>query len=186
MKNHPDRTELLLAVKSPSVEINSHLEKCQDCAEIFAMLVKFQVAGKTELTDAPAHLITKVKQLFEQHESVLAKLKRNAFELIFDSWSNLAPASVRNSAVLHERRIQFQAETLLFDLRAEKQKSDWNFTVQVTLEGSPDEVKVVIGKKEYSVNEFGLIQWNSKKPPTSIRLIDKDTSIELPEIRWKI
>ena len=185
MNNHPDRTELLQGVKSISPDIQSHLESCQDCHEIYKMMQQFQVAGKSELINAPAHLIEKAVSLIGS-SSILQKLKSLSCKIAFDSWANLQPASVRNSSVLDDRRVQIKAENFLFDLRAEKENGKWNFTAQVSIEGtSESDIKIAVGKKEFAVNEFGLIQWSSKLPPKKITLTDKQNKLELPEITWK-
>ena len=185
MDMHLSRKELIeLARKEPLV-MNSHLESCEDCRRLVYLLKEFYVIDKDPLQDAPDDLIKKIKSLFK-HKSIKKRIQISIARLTFDSWSVVQPIGVRDESSVDSRRVRFEAENIILDIRAEQQKGCWTFVAQIN-DDSPEVYENIlkIGKNKLQADSDGLYQWTSKNPPKSISIHTAVKIIEIPKLLWK-
>lgn len=183
--SHPDRTELLKASQSPTPSVTEHLKRCSACRELFDLLAEYPVAGELLLAPAPSGWIERAASLMAPG-SIGATVRKLLARVSFDSWAVPSAVGVRSLGGGMERRLRFKAESLVFDLRAEKGTEGWNFVAQVRSEGTPAPVaELRAGRTVIPTNPNGLYHWSSKHPPAKLSLYVNGTQIELPEVPWK-
>ncbi len=185
MTRHPTRKELLEAARSNSDQYTAHFKACADCRELFEFYRAYQVAGKLPLGDAPEGWIVRAAKLAEE-ESVFTRVKELLAGLVFDSWTTPVSVGVRGGGTQQERRLRFQIDDLMLDLRAEKQKNGWDFVAQLSGDRVAQENFVIlVAHQELRVNSEGFYQWSSKTPPKQIRIRSDKYIVQTPDISWK-
>jgi hypothetical protein len=185
MSRHPNRRELLDAARSNGHDFDDHLRTCEQCKELFELFRAYQVAGNLPLAEAPEAWILKAVDLARQSRA-LAGIKNLLARLSFDSWAMPVSVGVRGGEAQQERRLRFEVDDLLLDLRAEKRKQGWDFIAQLT--GSrvtEGEFRLLVSNQELRVNDEGFYQWSSKRPPRQIRLRSDNYVVAIPDISWK-
>lgn len=187
MKNnfHPNRNEIIIAAKGSSAAIKNHLADCDWCSLYFEFLSRFQSAGLLPLNNAPQAWIERAVAIASER-SLAGEFKRLAAKITFDSWAMPLPQGVRGEVLIQERRIRFEANDKLFDLRAEHRKKHWDFTAKVTdRAGHAVDCTLIAGKKELEADENGFYQWTSIKPPSDLKIKTETGEIIIPELKWK-
>ena len=181
---HVDRSAMLQMIRSNTVS-SLHLKECPECSLLYKLLHQYTVAGEETLPDAPAAWIRTAGAIARQ-QRISNVLQRIMANLSFDSWSTPLAVSVRSHGTLAERRLRFETEHVLVDLRAEKQTRGWDFVAQVTAaQNQPSAVTMYSGRTVVPSTDGILFQWTSKKPTSIIRIQVDSALIELPEISWK-
>jgi hypothetical protein len=143
------------------------------------------------LPNPPATWVLKACQLAtDSKTSLTEKIVVAAEELFgsltFDSWELLAPTGVRGVEASVERRLRFEADGHILDLRAEKDNENWEFVAQVFKSGqSIDSFVIRVGDIEVHPTDGKFYQWSSTYPPEKITLIDKANLINFSNISWK-
>jgi hypothetical protein len=186
MTNHTKRPDLIRASKgiSTSATIGRHIAQCEDCSEFFEIYRRFPVSGQMPLTEAPSGWITKAAEIMAEGRLVAA-IKRLAATLSFDSWSQPALAGVRSVGSVSERRIRFETEEFLFDLRVEQERQGYLMTARLTHQDEPYRGFVVTHSTGVvGADVDGYYEWTSLRPPKKISLKSNDVEIVLPEIVW--
>jgi len=185
MIKHLSRKELIkLAQEEPTV-INSHIKSCEDCRQLVYLLRTYFVIDKDPLPDAPDDMINKAKALIKsrrinkRNNIILAKLT-------FDSWSAIQPVGVRDESGVDSRRVRFEDDEIILDIRAEQQKEGWTFVAQIKNDSPEASENILeVGKKRLQIDPDGLYQWSSKNPPKTISIHTAAKIIKIPELLWK-
>lgn len=179
---HLTREELIELARSPKATRPDHLIECNECRLSLDLLAFFDVSGNTPLPDPPESWIKKAGAI--GHASRVPKnLKRVKARLIYDSWQTAQPVGVRGSISSDHRRIEFESQGRVLDLRAERSKEGWTFTAQ--LSGTPDSNNLLVcGSQTIWPDANGLFQWTSKRPPRKISVHIDNESVDLPEFKW--
>ncbi len=151
-------------------------------AELF---LRYQLANEPPLSDAPIGWRTKAAELAAGSSRVGKTLVRLAATLTFDSWV-AAPGGVREVASMEERRLRFEVEGVIVDIRAERRDRGWDFVAGI-IQGVPPDVPISlsVGSKTVKPGETGALQWSSTRLPSTVVLHVGRTEIELPELSWK-
>lgn len=148
------------------------------------LLVRYQVAGKLPLTEPPDAWVARAKEIATA-ASPVSFIRSLLAKLVFDSWASPHPVGVRGEAAIEQRRIRFEAAPVAVDLRAEHLKSGWSFVAQVTgVELS--QAQLSADRKLLALDEHGICQWSTPKPPRKLAVVTSTHSVELPEITWRI
>lgn len=116
--------------------------------------------------------------------SPVATIRKMLATLAFDSWAQPMPVGVRGGATMEQRRMRFESESVMIDLRAERQKSEWTFVAQVS-GVHRDDVLFTADKQTLTLDEFGICQWSNDKPPKRLAVVTETLTIELPGLTWK-
>lgn len=185
MDSHLSRENLIKAAKDRKSTISGHLASCQECRLELYLLRKYTMTNRIPLQDAPANLIRRAIAIASGPESI-EKSKHIVARIIFDSWSVPQPIGVRGTQSLSDRRLRYEWGGLIFDLRAEKHENQWIFVAEaggIKMADSP--VILEIDKKKLSAGSSGLFHWTSKRAPGTILIHYRNTTIKLPEIKWK-
>ncbi len=165
MNRHPDRQTLLAAAKSDSHKFDQHLSTCESCRELFEFFKAYQVAGNPVLAGAPDEWIRKAVEVAGAH-GALQGIRTLLARLSFDSWATPVSVGVRGGEARQERRLRFQVDDLLLDIRAEKQKQGWDFVAQLSSQTVEQKnFHLLVSRQELRVNSEGFYQWSSKRPP---------------------
>lgn len=186
MTGHIRRQELIRAAKSGSISTTSerHIANCDDCSEFRDLFARFPVSGNIPLIDAPAGWVTKAIEIM-QPGRVASAMRRLAAKLSFDSWSQPALAGVRSVGSVSERRIRFETDGILFDLRVEQERQGYLMTARLTQANEPCSGFVVTHSTGVvGAASDGYFEWTSHRPPKKITLKSNDLEIALPEIVW--
>ena len=147
------------------------------------MLVQFRVAGNIPLAEPPEAWVERVKQL-AAHTTPAAAVRKLLATLAFDSWALPEPVGVRGSASIEQRRVRFEADPVVVDLRGERRRSGWSFVAQVS--GVVHEgAEFKADTHTLLLDEYGICQWSDEKPPTKLAVVTKSVTVELPGLTWK-
>jgi hypothetical protein len=185
MDKHLKRDELIALARKQSDAPNPHLSECTECREAYELLKSFQMAGRSRLQDAPNGWIEAATAL-AQKRHVFESVKKTVAALVFDSWASPQPVGVRGQAALGERRMRFESDQVVFDIRAERLAGKWAFVAQVADKSTPPSpIDLSVDKRELQADAVGLVQWTSGRPPKKILLRSRDIEIEIPELSWK-
>jgi len=179
------RNELIELAKQPA-KLRKTLAQLSEADRLQAELfLRYQVTGEPPLPDAPTGWQLKAAELAAGRSPVRAAFDRLAASLTFDSWAT-APGGIREVASMEERRMRFEADGIILDLRAERRTGGWDFVAGV-IQGVPVDARIslTVGAKKIKPGETGALQWSSTRLPATLILHIDDTTIELPEINWK-
>lgn len=180
---HLTRQELIKAARGQEVASAGHLAECSDCRELVSLFQAFAVARKLHFPDAPIGWIEKAAALGTE-EKIAQKVKAFVARIVFDSWAMPQPMGVRGESVESDRRIRFEAGSIRFDLRAEKQAGGWAFVARA--KGQTElPIHLEADKKKLLPDSAGLYQWSGSRPPRKITLRSEEFVVELPELSWK-
>ncbi len=185
MDKHLSRKELIAIAQQEPILPNSHIESCDDCHRLVYLLKDYFVIGKDSLPNAPSDIIKKAKALI-QSKKIKKIIPINIARLTFDSWATAKPIGVRDESSMNSRRVRFEDDNIVLDIRAEQQIDGWSFVAQIN-DDSPDAAENIleIGKKKLHIDPDGFYQWTSKNPPKSISIHTTVKVIKIPELLWK-
>jgi hypothetical protein len=185
MKEHLSRQQLIEAAQGQSRAGDRHLDTCAECRHLADLLKAYPVSGRPPLPDAPAAWVSRAASLAE-HPSVLERAQSVMARLIFDSWAIPQPIGVRGRGTIDERRVRFESEMIVLDLRAEKHTDGWAFVAQITGERPlTEQATLNVGKKELHADADGLFQWASRRPPADVSVHAGALIVETPRLSWK-
>ncbi len=181
MDQHLTRTELLQAANSQRLN-SAHLEECAECRELVELLRAYCVSGKLHLPDAPVGWIEKAIAIADT-PSLKERARTLIAELVFDSWSMTHAVGVRGGTAAADRRLRFEIQGMVFDMRSEQHEKGWEFVARI----SPLTEKLLLeaDKKRLTPDDSGVFQWSSARPPRKITLRTDDRVVALPELSWK-
>ena len=185
MTKHLSRQELIKAARTEDSSRFRHLDKCNECRDAVDLLRAFDVAGSRQLSSAPEALVEKALNIAAALRRK-GKFAAKVASLIFDSWHEPLPVGVRGEAILTERRLRFEKDGIVFDLRAERHANKWSFVGM--LAGDLPETHTVllkVGGRKNRPDSTGVFHWESKRPPKSLMILLNDlTAVTLPELSW--
>ena len=185
MSDSYKREELITAIRQGRLSSDQIGELPEDERSFAILLRDFDFAGEDHLFDAPETVIRKAESLLDTRvasgrpKSLLAKL-------VFDSWAMPLPAGVRGSATADDRRMRFDLEPFVFDLRVEKQGRTYHCIAEIAgPEDTADRFTVTVDNRKIKAGDEGLFEWSSSKPPRRMAVaIDNEPPVELPELSW--
>lgn len=182
---HLTRQELLeVAQGKPGYDL-THLDNCEQCRIELGLLSHYRMAGRIALPEPPTAWVNKAISLASSQPSLAERVGRVIAELTFDSWSLPAPAGVRGTAPLTQRRLRLEASPIILEIRAEKKAHQWSFVAQAA-GTSPAECRLEVGGNRMQPDGDGFFQWSSKTPPRSLILTAGNLVLEAPELSWKM
>lgn len=182
-ENHLTRQEIIEAARAQEITSNVHVADCADCRELVSLFRSFVVAGVKHFPEPPIGWVERAIAIGAGIVAV-GKLRSFLAKVVFDSWAMPQPIGVRGESVESDRRLRFETESVMLDLRAEKQTRGWAFVAQVKGPAGCS-VQIEADKKKLLPDSVGLYQWSGSRPPRKITLRSDEFVIELPELSWK-
>jgi len=103
----------------------------------------------------------------------------------YDTWGVESTASLRDAAPGHIRRVTLRAGKLVFELVAERRKTDWEFVGRI-YDGNQIRHDFVLraGKNRVLPRSGGFYRWNSGTVPRLVRLNSYQQEIAFEELAW--
>jgi hypothetical protein len=146
------------------------------------LLRVYRVAGKLPLPDAPIGWIERAIAIASPR-NLKERVRTLVAELVFDSWSIPHAVGVRGGTAAADRRLRFEFQGMVFDMRSEQHEKGWEFVARI----SPvtDKLFLEADKKKLTPDDSGVFQWSSARPPRKITLRTDDRVVALPELSWK-
>lgn len=186
MDEHLSRQELIRAARSGDSSRFQHLKKCRECRDAVSLIREYDFSGARHLADAPEELVENALRLALGTISK-KRIPAGVANLTFDSWSEPLPVGVRGEALLGERRLRFEMDGLVFDLRAEQHAGRWVFIGVVSSDlADTRNVFLRVGGRKRSPDSTGVFHWESARPPRKIAIQLNDlTTVTLPELSWR-
>jgi len=180
-----NRKELIEAARRKFIPKSGHFMRCPECQEMYYLLRAFPVSGDLPLPDAPKAMIDKAIAISEK--SGLRNVARQLKALLtLDSWAMPEPIGVRGGNSLADRRLRFESDEVVFDLRGEKSDKQWIFVARaVGKKTISSDFILGADRKLLQPDQNGIYEWKSGRPPRKMSLNSDDLIIELPELSWK-
>ena len=181
---HPDRTDMLKAIESGVVPFESHLTNCKSCRQMYELLSTFGQAGCPSLIHSSSEGLGRHAAIGRRAE--IDRPERSIVGcLVSDSWTQLAPAQVRDATVGLERRLCLRADNITLELVAERLDEKWQFVARVYKEEeATSEFVLKVGTRKLVSQAEGFFHWSSSKPPQTLRLLSESLQINFEKVSW--
>ncbi len=180
---HPERGEMLRAVRTGEVPFQTHLDECEQCRTMFELMAVSQTVGDISRT--------RVSSDSASSSAILPLLIGNWMPRdlvrgtsVLDTWQS-NPAALRDSACGMERRLRFAAGDISLELVVERRPEGYRFVARCYKGGrASSEFVLKIGKERLSPEFRGCYFWTSNRPPRKLQLLSPSTNIECDSILW--
>lgn len=183
-KNHPDRTNMLKAIRAGKSTYAAHVKSCESCRTTYDFLNQIHNQSDFELEHPSPEALARYCRIPGLEES-LSAAKAVQGILIADSWSGPIPIDVRDVTFGHVRRIRLEAGKIALEFVAERRETDWTFVARVYDGGTVSSDYILsIGRRKLLSKSQGFYFWDSKRPPVKISLLGDNSVIEFEQLRW--
>lgn len=179
---HLTREELIALARRPRASHPDHLRECDDCRLAFELLTVFDTSGRSPLPKPSESWIKRAAAIADA-DRVPSVLKRLKARLTYDSWLTPQPVGVRGTSSTAYRRIEFESQGRILDLRAERNKEGWVFVAQLSGASGTNNI-LVCGRQTVWPDDNNLFQWTSVRPPRKISVRIDNELIDLPDLKW--
>lgn len=183
MDNHMTRQQLLTAGTVAEDQWPDHLRTCQVCQQALIMLQQFPLVGRLHLPEPPEAWVKKAKALAAPG-AVTTLVTKLVGRLAFDSWLLPSPAGVRGGAATSDRRLRYEVDPVILDIRIERRGKIWSSVAQISGTGGKS-VNLLINGRVIPLGTGGMAQQSGSQPPRHISLQVDDQTVELPEVSWR-
>jgi len=182
--HHPTRQHMLEAIETGKIGFRSHLKECEPCRILFELLSKFQDMDAGELHHSSPSLLKSIHSIpADTRKKQRAGTIRG--HLVFDSWSDLAYAQLRDCTDDLTRRLILQTGPIKLEIAAERHQDTWEFTARVYDRGKTSTKFVIkIGRRKIEIGPTGFFYWSSKRPPSTVRLLGISHTIRFDGLLW--
>ena len=181
---HPSRKQMLDAIETGRVPFQAHLKQCADCRDFYELLSTYASTGG-------APLIGSTSEAVARYSSISAGRKTRAVpillrgRLISDSWSQVPSVQLRDVGVGMERRLKLEANGIVLDIAAERQRDGWEFVARIYDNNEvTSEFALKVGRQKYMAGSDGFYHWSSRRPPGVFRLLSKALKVEFEKVSW--
>jgi len=192
---HPDRTEMIKAIKSSKIPFEKHLSECDNCRELFQLLTQFAVptsAGPAKGTDSQTDTITEPPANAVIRAGMIPLLVKASRPRIVssgyiehDSWSGMPAMQARNSVSGMERQLQLVAGSVRVGLIAERTHSGWSFIARIyNKESVSSEYVIKVGRQRITSGQSSVYRWQMVRPPRRLVLVSTSGSISFEDVVW--
>ena len=193
---HPDRAEMLAAIKLGTVPFADHLKSCESCRQLFEILSQFGEWEVGKDTGDPGREAGDIR--FEapldsvyRHRAIARLIQSRRPErtidgkVAFDSWADLPAVEVREAALEGERRLRLTADRYTLELIGDRRLDRWEFVARVyDRKKVSSEFILQIGRKKLHPCSQACFFWDAKRPPRRIQLLSPSLKIDFGEVRW--
>ena len=180
--NHPDRTALLAATHTPDADIARHLESCEHCRFLFALLQLPAIDPIGDDLFSPAIYSSAAIAAYERARHPASHLLGS---VAFDSWKEQPEAATRAVEIAEERRLSFSAGDYTLELVAEKERQGWACTARLYCKNKPQHHFILeVGRRKLHAESRRCYFWRMKTPPRSLAISSGDVRIDFGDIPW--
>jgi len=181
---HPDRGEMLRAIRTGRIPFARHLAECEDCQNLFAMLSRVHT-GVEEIDESPGeHAVYRHRAIALLVQSRHPRSSVDG-DVVFDSWAHLPPTQVRAATLEGERRLRLKAGRFTLEFIADRQLDGWEFVARVYDQTrATSEFVLQVGQKKLYPCAQQCFFWSAKHPPRRIQLLSPELRIDFGRLRW--
>jgi len=182
--DHPDRDEMLRALRTGEVTFRQHLAACGSCRSIYDfLLLQRHIEPPSSTAPSPDALcrhsrLPLISSNWVPRRTVMGKSVR-------DSWTGLPATVTRDSAMGLERSLSFSSAGISLDLVADRTPDGWRFAARCCRDQVPSaEFVLKIGRKRLSPGLHKCYSWTSLKAPRTIELLSPSTRLVFETGLW--
>lgn len=181
---HPERSEMISAIRAGDTEFAKSLAGCDSCVTEFSYLKsKFELLEQT--------IVSPPDDALMRHQGIarLMNARRPSptvvGEILYDSWTTPPPQAVRSSGVGVERRVSLSSGEFVLELVAERNIDRWEFVARVYRNRKVcSEFSLKAGHQALYPQQGKCYFWSSKRPTRRIQLQSADINIDFGELKW--
>lgn len=182
--SHPDRNELIAAIKAGEDKFADHLSACDRCRSFWELLT-WSGFGPGQVTWEPPDDLVLKHQAVPLVVASRRPARRVHGQLLLDTWSDRPALAVRLAATGVERRLRFEAGRYVVELVANFVESEWEFVARVYDDQAIAKNFVLkVGGRKISAGRGDCFFWNSKRPPRRLSLLSPDLQVDLEDLQW--
>ena len=182
--HHPDRDEMLAAIRTGELPFREHLANCSWCRGIYDFLSLGRCVERLESTAASSDAIHRHCSLPLSTSGWLPR-RTEVGRPLYDSWTNLPVTITRDSAMGLERNLRFVSGAITLELVADHTPGGWHFAARCYRDGAPSaEFVLKIGRKRLSPGLHRCYSWTSLKAPRTIQLLSPSVRLVFDTGTW--
>jgi hypothetical protein len=162
---------MLKAIVTGRVPFRRHLEECAECRWLFEALSDLRIVEACRergLADDLAARLGAIPLLTASSRRTRVVSGRT----VYDSWTRLQPAQLRDVARGFERSLRLKASDVTLELAAERLPRAWEFTARAYRRGAvvSEDFVLKVGRRRLISNPQRCYQWSSQRPIRSLEL----------------
>lgn len=181
---HPDRSEMIRAIRTGDRDFAARLADCPTCSTEFSYLKsKYDLIEQT--------IIQPPDDALMRHQGVARLINARqpsptvSGAVLYDSWTTPPPLAVRSTGIGVERRIRLSSGEFILELVAERNIDHWDFVARVYRNKKVcSEFSLKAGRKALYPQQGKCYFWSSKQPTRRIQLQSADINIDFGELSW--
>ena len=182
--SHPERKAMLKALRTGVVPFRAHLDECEACRSLFALLSDFPVAGMPPLANVSADSVAAAEAVPLAHSNLPARRVVSG-RMTFDSWSDRPALEIRNAGAGLTRRLCLKAGRLSLEIVAERTLEGWDFVARVySAKKAVSGYSLRIGTRNVLPRSQGFYHWSSKAAPRTLELIGTADRFRFEGLSW--
>jgi len=169
--DHPDRDEMLRALRTGEVPFRQHLAVCSSCRLVYDFLLINRHVETLDSVVPPSEACHRHSTLPLVASNWLP-CRTETGKSVRDSWTGLLATVTRDSAVGLERSLRFASGSISLELVADRTPEGWRFAARCYRGPIPSgEFILKIGNKRIPPGLHSCYSWSSLKPPRTIQLL---------------
>ena len=175
---------MLEAIRSGVIPFQDHLDQCEECRNLFAVLSRVTTEAELAASEPSRHSVYRHRAIALIDQSRHPR-RQIAGAVVFDSWSHLSNVQVRDAVLEGERRLRLKAGRYVVELVADRQLDTWEFTARVYAGTAvTSEFILQIGRRKLFAEAQQCYFWTAKHPPRRVRLLSPDVGVDFGELSW--
>lgn len=184
-RNHPDRTEMLKAIKSSTVPFEKHFDECASCRDLFQLLTEFTVpVDSNTIVEPSPNAVIRAGMIPALAKASRPRIVRTG-HIEHDSWSGMSAMQARDSVSGMERQLQLVAGSVRVGLIAERTHSGWSFIARIYNKDSvSSEYVIKVGRQKITSGQSNVYRWQMVRPPRKLVLVSTTGSIAFEDVVW--
>ena len=182
--DHPDRDEMLSAIRTGELTFREHLANCSWCRDIYDFLL---LGRRVETLESAAPAMDTFQRHCSLPLSASGWLPRRTVvgKAMHDSWAGLPATVTRDSAMGLERSLRFVSGAISLELVADRTPGGWRFAARCYRNEAPSaEFVLKIGRKRLSPGLHQCYSWTSLKAPRTIQLLSPSLKLVFDTGTW--
>ena len=182
--DHPDRDEMLQALRKGEVPFQQHLTVCSSCRLVYDLLLINRYSETLDFEAPPPEAYYRHSTLPLTASNWVPR-RTDIGESIYDSWTGLPATVTRDSAMGLERSLRFASGSISLELVADRTPEGWSFAARCYRGSAPSgEFILKIGGKRISPGLHYCYAWTSLQPPRKILLLSPSLRLVFDTSLW--
>jgi len=181
---HPERDQIVQAVRSGVVPFRDHLEECESCRSVYEFLLLCHRVECTDFEEAHPAAVNRHAALplvigdWTPRNSQIGRTVR-------DSWINLPATVTRDAAMGLERSLRLSAGPIALELVGDRSPEGWRFVARCYRRGAATgEFVLKVGRERLQPGLHECYSWTSRKPPRRIQLLSPALLLTFDTGKW--